>query len=193
VTAPDGHPDGFTQLGEELLQEGHVVSMVMGTFRAPDGTTFEREVIRHPGAVAVVPMLDERTAVLVRQYRSALDRMLLEVPAGKRDMAGEPPELTAHRELEEEVGYRAGRMEPLGVMHNSPGFCDEEGHLFLALDLTSTPTDRIGIEEEHMTIEHVALDDVERLVASGDLTDAKTIIALLLARGQLRSRAAGQS
>jgi ADP-ribose pyrophosphatase len=176
---------GFSKLGEHLLHRGTVISLAVGTFRAPDGTTHERELVHHPGAVAVVPMLDDHTAILVRQYRAALDRLLLEIPAGKRDVAGEPPERTAERELEEEIGYRAGRLERLGLIHNSPGFCDEEGHLYLALDLTETRSARVGPEEEHMTVEHVDLADVDGLIASGELTDAKSIVGLLLARRHL--------
>ena len=105
---------------------GSLISLAVGAFEAPDGDTFERDVVHHPGAVSVVPVVDEGTAVLlVRQYRAAVDRDLLEIPAGKRDVAGEPPELTARRELEEEVGMRAGRLEQLAEFYNSPGFCDE--------------------------------------------------------------------
>jgi 8-oxo-dGTP pyrophosphatase MutT (NUDIX family) len=185
MTAAGDHPSGFGKGEERLIHQGHVVSMAIGTFRGPDGSTYERELVHHPGAVAVVPIVDGDTAVLVRQYRPPLDRLLLEIPAGKRDVEGEPPEVTAQRELEEEIGYRAGRLEPLAVIHNSPGFCDETGYLFLGLDLTETKTARVGLEEEHMTIERVSLHDVHKLIASGALTDAKTIIGLLLARDHL--------
>lgn len=173
---------GFRQLGEETLWTGHIVSAAQGRFVAPDGTEFEREVVRHPGAVSVVAMLDEGTAILVRQYRSAVDRELLEIPAGKCDVAGEDRALTARRELEEEIGMQAGRLDRLCDFLNSPGFCDEDSTIFLARDLQPCPTDTHGVEEEHMTIEHVALADVPSLVASGKIVDAKTIIGLLLAR-----------
>ena len=101
---------------------------------APDGEEFDRHVVHHPGAVVVVPVIDD-DAILVRQCRVAAGRELLEVPAGKRDVDGEPPEATANRELEEEIGYRAGRLELLCEFYNSPGFCDEYTHLFLATDL----------------------------------------------------------
>lgn len=173
---------GFRQLGEERLWQGHIVSAARGRFVAPDGTEFEREVVRHPGAVSVVPMLDEGTAILVRQYRSAVDRELLEIPAGKCDVAGEDRALTARRELEEEIGMRAGRLDRLCDFLNSPGFCDEDSTIFLARDLQSCPTDTHGVEEQHMTIEHVALADIPGLITSGAIVDAKTIIGLLLAR-----------
>jgi ADP-ribose pyrophosphatase len=121
----------------------------------------------------------------VRQYRAAIDRDLLEIPAGKRDVEGEPPELTARRELEEEVGMRAGRLELLAEFYNSPGFCDEHSYVFLALDLEQSATSAHSPEERHMTVERVALDDVPALIASGELVDAKSIIGLCLAREAL--------
>ncbi|HVF32448.1 MAG TPA: NUDIX hydrolase [Acidimicrobiales bacterium] len=136
--------------------------------------------------MGVVPVVDEGTAVLlVRQYRSSVEMSLLEIPAGLRDVAGEPPIETARRELIEEVGMRAGRVERLCSFHNSPGFCDEVVHVFAAFDLTPCGLDRQGIEEQHMTIERVALDDVAGMIASGALTDAKTVIGLLLVRDLL--------
>jgi ADP-ribose pyrophosphatase len=170
----------FRRTAEEELYRGAVISLGIGTFVGPDGAPFERDVVHHPGAVSVVPLIDDEF-VLVRQYRAALDHDLLEIPAGKRDVPGEPPEATAHRELVEEVGYRAGRLVKLAEFYNSPGFSDEHSHTFLALDLTAVPSSAQGIEEEHMTIERVRVDDVPALIASGELVDAKTIIGLTLA------------
>jgi len=176
----------FRALGEEVLHQGPVVRVTRATISGPDGATYEREVVRHPGAVAVVPVLDDgETAVLVRQYRSALDELVLEVPAGKCDVAGEAVELTAARELEEEVGYRAGRMEELCVIHNSPGFCDERVVIFLACELQAGEAMPHGIEEEHMVVEHVSLRDVDRLIADRRITAAKTVVGLLMARDRL--------
>ena len=175
---------GFRRLDEQRLVEGHTVSFFKGTFEAPDGSRFERELVRHPGAVSVVPV-DGDEVVLVRQYRAAVDRLLLEIPAGKRDVADEPAEETAHRELVEEVGLRAGRLEPLGEFFNSPGFCDEHSFVFLATDLSEATLDAQGVEEEHMTVERIALDDVPALIAAREITDAKTIIGLCLARERL--------
>ena len=178
----------FRKMSEEPVFAGNLISVGIGTFSGPDGDTFERDVVHHPGAVSVVPVVDEGTAVLlVRQYRAAIDRDLLEIPAGKRDVPGEPPETTARRELEEEVGMRAGRLEKLGEFFNSPGFCDEHSHVFLALDLDPCPSSAHGVEERHMTIEHVSLDAVPGLVAAGEIVDAKTIIGLCLARERLET------
>ena len=178
----------FRKLAEKEVWRGHLISVAIGTFEAPDGHQFERDIVHHPGAVIVVPITDEGESVLlVRQYRSAVDAELLEVPAGKRDKPGEAPEATARRELIEEIGMKAGRLEALCRFYNTPGFCDELGYMFMALDLEPCSTDLQGIEEQHMTIERIALDDAPRLIAEGVIIDAKTIIGLTLARERLRS------
>ena len=172
---------GFRHVADELLQQGHIISMYRASFVAPDGSTFEREVVRHPGAVSVVPLLDSGEVVLVRQYRAALDRLVLEIPAGKRDVAGEPPEETARRELIEEVGLRPGTLRHLVTFNNSVGFSDEESHVFLGIDLSEAEQDRQGVEEEFMEIVRVRLEDTPRMISSGEITDAKTVIGLTLA------------
>ena len=171
----------FTKLGERPVHTGGVISVVVGTFAAPDGATFERDVVHHPGAVSAVPVTADGSVVLVRQYRAALDEELLEIPAGKRDVAGEEPAVTAARELEEEIGMRAGRLQLLAEFYNSPGFCDEHSFVFLAEDLVETATDLQGIEEQHLTVEPVPLADVPAMIADGRIRDAKTIIGLTLA------------
>jgi 8-oxo-dGTP pyrophosphatase MutT (NUDIX family) len=177
---------GFRLVTEEERFRGSLISVAEGRFEAPDGTTFQRDIVHHPGAVSVVPVLgDSGEVVLVRQYRAAVDRILLEIPAGKRDVAGEPPEETARRELIEEIGMRAGRLEPLAEFFNSPGFSDEHSFVFMALDLAPAPSDLQGIEEQYMTVERVALDDVGGMIRSGAIVDAKTIIGLTLAREAL--------
>jgi ADP-ribose pyrophosphatase len=178
---------GFRKLGERELWNGSLLRFAIGRFAAPDGSEFEREIVHHPGAVSVVPVVDEGAAVLlVRQYRAAIDAELLEIPAGKRDVEGEPPEDTARRELEEEVGMRAGRLERLAEFYNSPGFCDEHAWVFLALDLEPAEASAHSVEEQHMQVEKVALDDVPAMIADGRLKDAKSIIGLTLAREALR-------
>lgn len=174
----------FRKIDERIVWQGSLVSAGTGTFVDPHGNEFERDVVHHPGAVVVVPVEDGEV-ILVRQYRAAIDAELLEVPAGKRDVTDEPVEVTAHRELEEEVGMKAGAMVQLAEFYNSPGFCDEHSFLFLATDLTPCATDFQGHEEQFMTIERVPLDDVPALIAAGELTDGKSIIALCLAREHL--------
>ena len=182
-------PSDFRYITERALAQGRFVRLTVGTFVDPDGAEFEREIVRHPGAVSVVPVLDDgATALCVRQYRAPVDRVLLEIPAGKLDVEGEDPAAAAARELEEEVGMRAGRLERLCEFYNSPGFCDEHATLYVATQLEACELSAQGIEERHMTLEHVALSDVDRLVADGTLVDAKSIIGLLLTRDRLSAR-----
>ncbi len=174
---------GFRKLGERVVHDGYLITTVEATFADPSGDTFERDLVHHPGAVSVVPVVEDGTKVLlVRQYRAAVDQVLLEIPAGKRDVEGEAPDVTAARELEEEVGMRAGQLRKLVEFYNSPGFCDEHSYIYLATDLQPAESIAHGVEEEHMTVETVGLDDVPRLIDSGELVDAKSIIGLCLAR-----------
>ena len=176
---------GFQKRSEETRYEGRVISVASAQFVTPDGDEVEREIVHHPGAVSVVPVLDDGRVVLVRQYRAALERDLLEIPAGKRDVDGEPVETTANRELGEEVGLRARTLVKLVEFFNSAGFSDEHSTVFLGTDLETVPADLQGAEERHMTIEYVGLDDARGLIARGEITDAKTIIGLLLASQHL--------
>jgi ADP-ribose pyrophosphatase len=178
--------DKFRKLGERTVYQGTLLHVAQGTFEGPGGERFERDLVHHPGAVVTVPV-DERTGevVFVRQYRAPLDSELLEVPAGRRDVPGEPPERTAARELVEETGLEAGRLDLIGHFFNSPGFSDEESWCFLARDLKEVADARHGIEEQHMTVERYRLAEVGELVRSGHITDAKTIVALFLAQAEL--------
>jgi ADP-ribose pyrophosphatase len=171
---------GFRKGDERIVHRGRIIDVVVGEFFAPGGERLERDLVRHPGAVCAVPIVGDE-AILVRQYRAALDAELLEIPAGLRDVDGEAPESTAARELEEEIGMRPGRLEPLCTYFAAAGFSDELIHVFLATDLVEVPRQTHGAEEEHMTIERVRLDAVPGLIASGELRDAKSIIGLLLA------------
>lgn len=181
-----GSIGGFRKVGERSVYDGKTISLAVGTFESPDGSTFEREIVHHPGAVGVVPVLDDgETVVLVRQYRGPIESLLLEIPAGKLDVEGEALDAAAARELEEEIGQRAASLERLGAFYNSAGFCDEHTTLYLATGLTETATSAQGVEEDHMTIEHVALRDVSSMVADGRLADPKTIIGLTLASERL--------
>jgi len=182
--AREGEVD-FRVVGSETLVDAGFLSMSRVHVAASDGEEFDRHVVHHPGAVVVVPVIHNgprAVALLVRQWRVATGRVLLEVPAGKRDVEGEAPETTANRELEEEVGYVAGRLHKLCEFYNSPGFCDEYTHLFLATELEERARAAVSHEEAAMTIERVPLDRVDDLIASGELVDAKSIIGLLLAR-----------
>jgi ADP-ribose pyrophosphatase len=172
----------FKKTGEHVLYTGSLVSLARGGFSAPDGSSFERDIVHHPGAVSAVPFIEESgEVVMVRQYRAAVDRELLEIPAGKRDVAGETPEATARRELIEEIGMAAGRLEWLGEFYNSPGFSDEYSYVYLAVDLEQAEPASQGVEEQHMSIERVPLVSVPDLIRERRIVDAKSIIGLMLA------------
>ncbi len=178
---------GFRVVGSDTLCDAGFLQLARLRVVGEGGEEFDRHVVHHPGAVVIVPVI-AGDALLVRQWRVATGRVLLEVPAGKRDVIGEAPETTANRELEEEVGFVAGRLDRLCEFYNSPGFCDEYTHLFLATELEERTRGAVSHEEAAMTIERVALDRVDDLIASGELVDAKSIIGLLLARRFLATK-----
>ncbi|HSR44392.1 MAG TPA: NUDIX hydrolase [Acidimicrobiia bacterium] len=153
------------------------LSVEVETYRFDEGDEFERIVIRHPGAVAVVPVLDDGV-VLMRQFRAPLRTMVLEIPAGKLDVDGEPPSRAAARECEEETGYRPGRIEYLRTIHTTPGFTDERIELFLATELVEVGARPQGAEEQHAEIIHMTFAELRSAMAAGSITDAKTLLAL---------------
>lgn len=170
---------GFTALDEEQIYDGWIIKVAKGRFKDPNGNIFERDVVHHPGAVAVVPIIGD-DIVLVRQYRSAIDTEIYEIPAGLRDVDGEPLAETAQRELVEEIGMSAGSLELLTSIHNSVGFCDEQIHIFLGTNLSATTrvfTD--SPEEAAMDIVQLPLLAAEQMILSGEITDAKTVIGIL--------------
>lgn len=170
----------FRKLGEVEVHQAFRFTVARGRFAARDGEVFERDIVHHPGAVAIVPLHADGTVTLVRQYRAALDDDLLELPAGLRDVEGEPDRDTAARELVEEVGLAAGSLEELVTFRNSPGYCDESVTVFLGTGLREVPHDRQGIEEHAMEVLRVPLPDALAMVDGGEITDAKTIIGLEL-------------
>lgn len=174
--------DGFVRLSEEPVFDGHLFSVRHVTLADPDGEPFARDVVRHPGAVAVVPLHQDGTVTLVRQMRVAVGEQVLEAPAGTRDVAGEDPTETARRELAEEAGLRAGRLERLAAVYNSPGYTDQRTTIFLATGLQACETARSGVEERWMSVERVALCQLEQLVEGGRIVDSTTIVGLFLAR-----------
>ena len=169
---------GFTRTGEEVLHVGHVITLARATFEGPAGEVMERDVVHHPGAVAVVA-LDGDEVVLVRQYRPVLEREMLELPAGKLDVPGEDRPTAARRELVEEAGLDAVDLIELGSFHNSIGFSDEATTIYLATELVPATPLAASIEEEYLTVERVGLDEIEGLIGDGTITDAKTILGLL--------------
>jgi ADP-ribose pyrophosphatase len=174
----------FTVLGDEERLRGFAFTVVDRAIAAPDGTRFHRDLALHLGAVAIIPVDGDRNVHLIRQYRASIDRYLLEIPAGLRDHGGEPELHTAHRELLEECGLRAGAMVELGVMLNSAGWTDQKTWLFLATDLEDVGAAPEGIEEHF--IDHVVMP-LDELCAYRDPLgiDIDTVLAAHLARTYL--------
>ena len=177
----------FKSLNNRLKFEGKITSVYESDFIGPNGEQITREITRHPGAVCVVPIIASEV-VMIRQFRPAIGDHLLEIPAGKRDIDGESPDVTAHRELQEEVGLSTNNLIELAQFFNSPGFCDEYSYCYLALDCEDVSDDRQGLEEEYMTIERVSISEALTLLTSGQIVDAKTIIGLSLALQYLNER-----
>jgi ADP-ribose pyrophosphatase len=174
----------FRMLASEPVYEGRVISLRRDTVAMPGGGDSVREVVHHPGAVAVVALDDDENVVLLRQYRHPVARHLWELPAGLRDADGEPPLETAKRELAEEVQLSARRWSLLLSVNNSPGFSDELVHVFLAEGLESA--DRpdgfvVEHEEADMTVERVPLADAVQRVFDGDIRNSSAVAGILAA------------
>lgn len=181
----------FRRIAERSVHQGHIWRVVVADFETPDGEPFERDIVRSPGAVAVVPLVFDAegnpSVVLMRQYRPAFDRTMIEIPAGMRDVDGEQPEETARRELIEEAGLAAGDLDLLVELCPSPGMTDAVTTVYLATDCT--PRDRAlqGPEEDHSELLHLPLADAIAQIGSGAITDAKTVAGLLLTEHRLRA------
>jgi ADP-ribose pyrophosphatase len=183
VVSPHPH---FAKVAEDEVYRASRFSVRVARFQAPDGTEFERDVVRHPGAVAVLPYHADGTVTLVRQFRAALEADLIELPAGIRDVEGEDDRTLAARELVEEAGLSAGALEPLATFHNAPGYCDESVAVYLATELSDVEDDRQGVEEQVMTVDRIPLAEALAWVDEGRITDAKTIIGLSALARRLR-------
>ncbi|HNZ48092.1 MAG TPA: NUDIX hydrolase [Candidatus Hydrogenedentes bacterium] len=168
----------------ELVFVGKVVALRTGEVRLDDGSEAYREVVEHPGGVCILPFTGQ-AFVLVKQFRIALGKDMIEAPAGKLEV-NETPLQCAVKEMHEETGYRADRLISLGVIHPSVGFCSEAIHLFLALDLTE-----IGQKlekDERIEMLHVPLEEASALACSESLQDAKTVVILNRALAWLSAR-----
>jgi len=169
-----------------VIFEGRIVNLGLETATLPSGLTVELEVIRHPGAAAVVPVHTDQTVTLVHQYRHAGGGMHYEVPAGVLE-TGEAPEACAARELSEEVQLCATHLVPLTVIHTTPGFTDERIHLFLGTDLR--PTHGQPDQDEYIKVVRIPLSTAIEMTQDGRISDGKTICALHLAAAHLASGA----
>ncbi len=164
-------------LSTKRIYSGRIVTLDLNEVELPDGQHQLREIIVHPGATALIALDNQNRILLVRQFRSAAAVIMSEIPAGLLNM-GENPVQAAIRELQEETGYKPGKIEPLGGFYTAPGYTTEYIHLFVATELIESrlPAD----EDEFIEVDHVTLDNAILMVEQGEITDAKTIIALLM-------------
>ena len=174
----------FERLGSELVYDGKFISVTRDRFRYEDGEEASRELVRHPGAVGVVVLDDQDRLWFVRQPREAVDLPdMLEIPAGKIDVEGEDPLATAKRELAEEIGKQATGWESLGSFFTSPGFADEEIHLYLATGISDVDEHPEVEENERIEIETRPLSDLDAILT--ETKDSKTLVALYRLRDRL--------
>lgn len=159
-------------LSEELMHKGNFLKFVNVTVELPDGKKGTRDIIRHPGASAILPFIDDETVILVKQFRTALNKILIEVPAGKLEK-GEYPLVCASRELEEETGYKSDNIEYLGTIATGAGFTDEVIHLYKATNLYEGI--KCGDEDEFIDIMKLKISDVKKMIKNGEIIDTKTI------------------
>lgn len=168
-------------LATKSIYKGKIFDVIESDIRH-DNLEYKREIVVHKGSAVMVPVFDDGTVALVRQYRYAAEEFLLEIPAGTLNK-DEDPEAAALRELEEEIGVKAGKIEKLSEFYLSPGFLTEKMHLYLATELTET-SQRLE-EDEILTIERYSFSDAFSLIRSGEIRDAKSIIGLVLAGSRL--------
>lgn len=167
-------------LSSKEVYRGRVVSLRLDQVRLPDGREATREVVEHHGAVAIVPIDDDGQVLLVRQFRTPVGKALLEIPAGSLD-EGEDPHAAAQRELQEETGYSADVLEPLVSFYSAPGYCTEMIYLYQAKGLR--PNAATADDDENIVVERMSLLQALELVRIGDISDAKSIIGLMMVGG----------
>ena len=165
-------------LESEKIFKGAVFDVERDRLREENGIEIIREVVRHPGGAGALPLFDDGRVALVKQYRHPARRELLEIPAGRIEY-GETPEMCAAREMEQETGFRAGRIEKLAEFYTTPGFCEEKLHVYLATDLV--PSTQALDHDELVEVVYLPFAEAAQMAESGEIDDSKTIIALLLA------------
>ncbi len=165
-----------TIYSEEIFS-GKVISLHLQDVELPNGKQGKREIIKHPGAVAILALTDDKKIIMVEQYRKALERTIVEIPAGKLEK-GEEPAVCARRELEEETGYECKHLELLTSFYTSPGFADEIVHVFLAKGLTKKENSAALDEDEFVILEELTLEEALHYVREQKIYDAKTVYAV---------------
>ena len=169
--------DRMKTIESKVVAEGRIIKVRVDVIETPEGHRVQRDIIEHRGAVAMVAIDAADRVMLVRQYRHAAGKWLLEIPAGTLD-PDEEPLAAAQRELREEIGFSAGRLEPMGGCYASPGYSTEYLRFYVGRDLTEDPLD--GDVDEQIEVVPVPLSDVRKLIATGEIEDSKTIAGLLL-------------
>jgi ADP-ribose pyrophosphatase len=159
------------------VYEGKVLSLDLDEVEEPGGVTATREVVRHQGSVAALPMTDDGKVLLVRQYRYPVDEALWELPAGRLEK-GEEPAAAIQRELREEIGRRAETLEKVAFYYTTPGFCDESMHLYRATGLVEDRKD--ADDDERIEVGAFTLEQAAAMIASGEIREGKTLVAVLL-------------
>ena len=163
-------------MSTRIIYEGKIVTLTLEEAKLPNGLVHTQEIVRHPGGACVVPVFENGDVLLLRQYRVAAGGYIWEIPAGKLDVAGENPEGCAERELIEEAGYKAAKLQKIAEFFTSPGFCNETLHVYKATGLMRASTSF----EKHEVIEihRLSTADVSKMMREGEIRDAKTLIGL---------------
>ena len=169
--------DEVKRVGRELVYQGTILEVYKDHMEFSNGNTAKWDFIRHDGAAAVVPVMEDGRILMVSQYRNALERMTLEIPAGKLDQPGEPGIECARRELEEETGYRSEELEWLLSLRTTVAFCNEKIEIFVARNLI--PSCQHLDEDEFVDVKAYTLEELKEMIFSGKIEDSKTIAAML--------------
>lgn len=168
-------------ISSETIYEGRIIDVKKDQVRLPNGKNGTRELVKHPGAVGIIPITTDGRLIVVEQYRKPLERSIVEIPAGKLE-PGEKPAVTAVRELEEETGYGAHDFTYLQTIATSPGFADEVIHLYIAKDLYKIEQPASPDEDEFVELMEISLEEAEEMMQDGRIYDAKTVIAVMWMR-----------
>lgn len=168
-------------ISSETIYEGRIIDVKKDQVRLPNGKNGTRELVKHPGAVGIIPITADDRLIVVEQYRKPLERSIVEIPAGKLE-PGEEPVVTAVRELEEETGYGANDFTYLQTIATSPGFADEVIHLYIAKDLYKIEQPASPDEDEFVELMDISLEEAEEMMQDGRIYDAKTVIAVMWMR-----------
>lgn len=168
-------------ISTEMIRKGRIFDVVSANIREGEHE-YKRDIIVHGGSAVILPVFEDMTIGFVRQYRHAAEKFLLELPAGTLEV-GETPEASALREVEEEIGYKASKIQKLTEFYVSPGFLTEKMHVFLATDLTQTKQNLD--DDEILSVERISFPDAMRMIENGEIEDAKTMLGLIFAKKQL--------